>query len=241
MKQHLKSILLIQIIVFAAFGVFAKTSNIDSSGHKMVFASFNDTADATNSSKKSIKGSLISFKAAYESNAVDLHWKITPGNNYDHFDIERSLDGVNFENAGEVKVTGPANADYSFTDYVRPVVARKNDLYYRLKQVDENNKSSYSKLLIVRTYNSKSVAAVSVTPDPSVNDIEVNVQLKENSYIVMKITNDDGKELMRKSVHGTNGVNTFSLTGTSQLQHGVYSLEIIINSNERMTMKLVKS
>jgi len=67
------------------------------------------------------------------------------------------------------------------------------------------------------------------------------VQLNENSYIVMKVVNGSGAEIMRKSTRGNTGVNNFSLEGSSQLQTGVYFLEVIINSNERMMVKLVKS
>jgi hypothetical protein len=96
-------------------------------------------------------------------------------------------------------------------------------------------------VLIVRTYETKSVAAVTVTPDPTVNDIQVNVQLKENSFVVMKVTDNNGSEVMKKTAHGALGANNYNLEGTSRLQPGMYLLEVIINSNERLTMKLAKS
>jgi hypothetical protein len=40
---------------------------------------------------------------------------------------------------------------------------------------------------------------------------------------------------------GQNGANVFNIEGTDQLQPGLYQLEVIINSNERLTMKLAKS
>jgi hypothetical protein len=57
----------------------------------------------------------------------------------------------------------------------------------------------------------------------------------------MKVVNNAGVEIMRKSTRGNTGANSFSLEGSSQLATGVYFLEIIINSNERMMVKLVKS
>ena len=186
---------------------------------------------------------MVSFSAAYKSHAIGLRWITATGKSYDHFYIERSLDGTNFENIGEVKGNAASSGipEYAFTDYVKANVTRKNDLYYRIKQIDGSNQSSYSKLLIVRTYNSKSVTAVSVTPDPSINDILVNVQLKENSLVVMTVKDDNGSQIMRKVARAENGANSFSLDGTSKLQPGTYKLEVIINSNERMTMQLIKS
>ena len=188
------------------------------------------------------RSSLASFQANYRKNAVDINWNIASGNHSQLFEIERSMDGNTFEKCGEVKADASATIPgYVFTDKVRDGVARRNDLYYRLRQVDGSGKATYSKVLIVRTYESKSVTAVSVTPDPGVNDIQVNVQLKERSFVVMKVTDDSGSEIIKKSVVGGSGANTYNIEGTDQLQPGMYQLEVIINSNERLTMKLAKS
>ena len=90
-------------------------------------------------------------------------------------------------------------------------------------------------------YNTKSLASLSVTPDQNVNDILVNVQLKENSYVVMKITDNQGNQVLKKSERAENGLTTYKLDGSSQLEAGRYLLEIIVNSNERLTMQLEKS
>jgi hypothetical protein len=233
MEQYIKRILVVQAILFTTAGAFAMP---------LPYAK-NDTSVNSNkliSPKIILTEKLVSFNATYVRNAVDLHWNINAVNYSNHFDIERSVDGINFEKVGDAKQISSSN-EYSFEDNFKASLARNNDLYYRLKQTDANNKSVFSKVLIVRSYNSKSVEAISVTPDPSVNDIEVNVQLKQSSYVVMKVTNKEGNEIMRKSVEGDNGDNKYALAGTSKLQAGDYTLEIIVNSNERMTLHLIKS
>jgi hypothetical protein len=187
------------------------------------------------------RSSLASFQAMYRKNAVDINWNLAAGNHSELFEIERSMDGSSFEKVGEVRADASPAADYAFSDKVRDGVARRNDLYYRLRQIDGSGKSTYSKVLIVRTYESKSVTAVSVTPDPGVNDIQVNVQLKEKSFVVMKVSDDKGSEIIKKTAFGGSGANTYNIEGTDQLQPGTYQLEVIINSNERLTMKLAKS
>jgi len=190
----------------------------------------------------SAKNTLTSFQALYRKNAVDINWNTAADNHSNRFEVERSLDGNNFEKVGEVKAgaTAPLQ-EYVFTDKVHEGMARRNDLYYRLRQVDAVNRVTYSKVLIVRMYGSKNVTAVSVTPDPGVNDIQVNVQLKEKSFVVMKVSDANGSELIKKTVMGENGANMYNIEGTDQLQPGMYQLEVIINSNERLTMKLAKS
>jgi len=184
------------------------------------------------------RSTLTNFQALYRKNAVDINWNASADNHSAHYEVERSMDGTYFQKVGEVPAAGK---EYAFTDKVSDRTARGNDLYYRLRQVDEAGRVIYSKVLIVRTYGTKSVTAVSVTPDPVINDIQVNVQLKEKSFVMMKVTDNNGSEIIRKTAMGENGANTYDIEDTHQLQPGMYQLEVIINSNERLTMRLAKS
>ena len=183
------------------------------------------------------RSTLTNFQALYRKNAVDINWNASAGNQSILFEVERSMDGTYFQKVGEVTATGK---EYAFTDRVNDHKAKSNDLYYRLRQID-GSRVTYSKVLIVRTYGTKSVESVSVTPDPVINDIQVNVQLKEKSFVMMKVTDNNGSEIIRKTVMGQNGANTYNIEDTHQLQPGMYQLEVIINSNERLTMRLAKS
>jgi len=235
MEQYVKRILVTQSILLIALGAFALPL---SSGIK---TDTSVSSDKPLSAKIILSEKLVSFNATYSRNTVNLHWNINAVNYANHFDIERSIDGINFEKVGDAQQNTASSNEYYFEDNFKPSLARNNDLYYRLKQTDSYHKSVYSKVLVVRSFNSKSLEAISVTPDPSVNDIEVNVQLKQNAYVVMKVTNKAGDEIMRNSVAGNDGDNKYALKGTSKLQPGDYTLEIIVNSNERMVLHLIKS
>jgi hypothetical protein len=187
------------------------------------------------------KSTLVSFEALYSRKEVAINWNTASDNHSRVFEIERSLDGEYYKKVGEVKAEEAiAAGQYSFSDKMHEQ-ERKNDLYYRLRQVDGNNRVTYSKTLILRSYGTRSVTAVSVTPDPNVNDIQVNVQLKEKSFVMVRVMDDSGSELIKQSAMGDFGSNVYNIEGTSQLQPGTYQLEVIINSNERLTMKLAKS
>ncbi|MBS1946693.1 MAG: T9SS type A sorting domain-containing protein [Bacteroidetes bacterium] len=236
MRQHLKSILLAQaIIALATTAIFANINNKSAIFHPV-------KANAPDKEKKNmwLAEHLVSFNAEFSSRTVSLHWNLAGTRVGGHFNIERSIDGENFEKVGEVSANDIPARSYSFDDNIKASVARKNDLYYRLQQVERDN-ISYSKVLIVRMYETHSVASISVTPDPAINDIQVNVQLKENSFVVMKINDNSGNEVMKKTAKAGEGNNIFSLAGTSKLRPGNYKLEIIVNSNERMVMQLIKS
>lgn len=184
--------------------------------------------------------SLVDFKGAYKYNGnVELMWNTVKGNHTAKFELERSFDGRGWEKAGTVTSNPDVNV-YAYIDNVGKGTAHRRDLYYRLKQTNTDGNVLISRLLIVRVYNTKTLTMISVTPNPAQNDITANVQLNEDSYVSMRVLNSEGKSVIYKTVEGTAGLNTFTVNGSSQLQPGAYMLELIVNSKERMLVKLVK-
>jgi hypothetical protein len=190
-----------------------------------------------------VPAEISDLKASHYNNQVTLQWFTSSEINTDRFEIERSIDGVNFEKAGQVKALDKSSLKhgYVYDDRVSEKVSRKNDLYYRLKQVDANGKADYSKILLVRVFKTKTLQAVSVSPNPAVNDIRVHLQLNEPAYVAIKVRNINGDEVLRNSVKAFKGDNSFTMEGSEQLKKGVYMLEVIVNSNERMVVKLIKN
>lgn len=240
-------------VVLNSFGTFTFTPNAGFNGLTTSFTyivcdNFNLCSDVatvliTFQTQGSLPVTITDFGAVYANDLVNVRWVSTFELNNDRYEVERSTDGLSFKTVGTVKGMGNSSTkhEYQFNDDVSRNILNKNDLYYRLKQVDVDGKSSYTKILIVRVYRTKSLQSLSVTPNPTINDIKVNVQLNENAFIVVKVANSTGIEVMRRTTRGSNGTNSFRLEGTSRLQAGVYFLEVIVNSNERMMVKLIKN
>lgn len=187
--------------------------------------------------------SLSDFAGLYNDGGnVLLKWATAYEFDNDHFEIERSIDGRKWHTAGTIKSEGVSKKRkiYSFNDDVGKNTALKKDLYYRLKQVNNNGKVATSRLLVVRVLNTPTVKMVSVTPNPAKNDISVTAQLNESSYVAMKIINADGAIVMNKTSKADAGATNFILDGSSHLQPGAYTLDVTVNSKERMMVKLIK-
>ena len=187
---------------------------------------------------------LVDFSASIDDDRdVNIRWTTTFEQGTDRFEIERSLDGIEFKKIGEVKTEGNSQVrkEYAFDDRLSSSTLNKKDVYYRLRLVNLDNHSELSKVLVIRLVNTSSTKTIAVTPNPAKNDINVQVQLRENSYVVMKVTNNKGEEVARKSTRGGRGLNSFSMEGTSRLTAGVYILEVIVNSSERMITRLIKN
>lgn len=187
--------------------------------------------------------SLIDFRGAYQSNGtVLLSWTTNFETNSAFFDIERSTDGIKWSNVGRMINQGTSGNQnrYNFQDDAGKRIALKKDLYYRLKQVDQNGTVAVSRLLLVRVYNSAAVKMVSVSPNPAVNDIGVNIELNEAAMVSMKVRNSAGIEVLRKLVKTSSGRHYYQIEGSSAIPPGAYILELVINSRERLIVKLIK-
>ncbi|MCS4433432.1 T9SS type A sorting domain-containing protein [Aquiflexum gelatinilyticum] len=115
-----------------------------------------------------------------ESNTVRLNWVTTAEWENSHFEIERSVKGIeDFVQIGIVKGAGWSNeqADYSFEDKDYPMTGDK--LYYRIRQVDANGRHSYGKLMTVTPLSlHKSFSSWYLYPNPN-NGIKLMVRLGE--------------------------------------------------------------
>jgi hypothetical protein len=232
-----------RIIPYSIYLLLVVPASLFANAHHFSVAKLTDTSsnNAVNSKSLILRGNLSAFNAEYGKNYFELNWNTVAGN-FDRFEIERSLDGQKFETIGTVdsKAATASETRFSFRDHFRTSVAVNNDFYYRLKQIDANGNSVYSKVLIARMFNTRTLASLSVTPDPLANDILVNVQLHENSFVMMKVTDENGNLILKEGQKAENGANTYTLEGTHNLRPGMYTLEVTVNSKERMTMKLAK-
>jgi hypothetical protein len=105
---------------------------------------------------------LIEFTAAVNRSAVHLNWKTSLEFQSNHFEIERSINGIDFENVDQVKATGTSNEikQYSFID---KYPGYKN--HYRLKQVDADGKFTYSKIVFVKVEEVNPLAIAKISSD----------------------------------------------------------------------------
>ena len=96
---------------------------------------------------------LTTFTGNKIEKNVQLNWTTATEKNNSHFNIQRSNDGLNFENITKVMGKGNSSSinNYFYTDVNVP----NNNLYYRLQQVDVDGKSTLSAVILIK-YEKKS-------------------------------------------------------------------------------------
>jgi uncharacterized repeat protein (TIGR01451 family) len=158
------------------------------------------------------------------TNTVKVNWSTSMEANSNKFEIERSYDARLFTSIATVSAAGTSNTtkNYSITNDVATVASPI--VYYRLKQIDIDGKSIYSKVVSVKL--KKAVAAFVVSPNPFSSYVNVNVEATTNESAVIKILSMAGTELVTKNVQMVKGTNFISLDELSKLPVGNYILQV---------------
>ncbi|HEV3250711.1 MAG TPA: hypothetical protein VGZ71_07145 [Puia sp.] len=93
---------------------------------------------------------LVSFKARLKNNLVMLDWATPAQTNTSHFVIQRSLDGLDFNDDAIVFTdgTGSGLKKYSFSDNIKAIYSRQ--IFYRLKMVAMDERYRYSEVISLR-------------------------------------------------------------------------------------------
>ncbi len=140
---------------------------------------------------------LTAFSADYSNHTVEILWSTEQEINFDHFTIQRSNDGNNWQTIGDVHAKDEASAsnNYSFDD-ASPL---DNTNYYRLVMVDQNGKYSVSKIISVNT--NETTSQVSIFPNPVINST-VNVKLPSNEAAVVNVFTMEGRLLFATALKG---------------------------------------
>ena len=162
---------------------------------------------------------LLDFTAQKNSSYVLLKWYATFEASFRQYDVERSTDGISFNKIGEV--AGQNLANYFFTDNNLP----KNALvYYRLKMVDLDGRSRYSKVISIRLNNDPSDAVVYPNPTAGALHIKLYEPLQANSSL--EIADITGRIVKKQSVNA----NDLNINIDIQnLSAGRYFIKIINN------------
>ncbi len=164
---------------------------------------------------------LLYFKAEQLEETVLLEWATSIEENFDFFTVERSFDGLNFENIAEIQGAGNSQGEqyYSFTDYN----SLPGQLYYRLKATDFDGSFEYFDIVTVqfkRTGNSE----VTLYPNPALDgQVTVHLNYKPKGPASIIIYDQTGKKFMEHTLSSQKE----TLLLPPEMHSGVYLINIM--------------
>ncbi len=197
------------------------TSSTVSSFSPFTFGSTSNTINA-------LPVELLSFEAELNTNKeVDLSWQTASETNNDYFTIERSINGLDFEEIGIVDGAGNSTSLLAYASIdPRPMIGFN---YYRLKQTDYDGSFSYSD---VRVVNVDDVFdGLSVYPNPSKGALWVQSNMNNAS---IKLSDIMGAVLVEEQMH--NGIHHMDI---SDVPAGMYILQVEIEG-EYKSYRIIK-
>lgn len=176
---------------------------------------------------------FLSFDAFKNNQTVDVKWETISERNSSHFVVQRSADGKNFVPIGRVEAKGntTSTVKYLFVD-TKPVQGIN---YYRLLQVDLDNKETLTKVVSI-TFNGDG-ADLQVFPNPSSEGVAFNVILPASitgSDVEMRMTDALGRQMFYQRFRFEGGV----IQLPADFAKGLYTLTIA-TPKENYVRKLI--
>ncbi len=194
-------------------------------------AKYVECAALLNSASSILPVELTSFIGRPKIKTIDLLWVTASETDNDYFAIEKSSNGVDFEEITQVDGRGTTTSlnNYNWTDQ------SPNDgmNYYRLRQVDYNGDKSYSKIIVIEFQADRS--EIQIYPNPT--NKELNINLPENWDDETSIVIYDSYGKLIKSFTSSSGSLTVPV---DNIPVGYYRL-LAMNKSRILNTSFVRS
>ncbi|NOT50568.1 MAG: T9SS type A sorting domain-containing protein [Chitinophagaceae bacterium] len=167
------------------------------------------------------------LNGALNGNNVNLNWKTQTEINSKEFEIERSVDGVNFTQIGSKPAAGNSvfETNYSHLDPNMNV----NVYYYRVKLVDLDGRYGYSNIVTIRKSDIK---GVKVFQNPAVTDLKLEFTNMKGAYTI-SLYNMNGQEVAKQTAN-INSTTQYVSVNRNALPVGTYSVKITNADNSEV-------
>jgi len=173
------------------------------------------------------------LSANINSNNVELNWQIETEINTASYYIERSLNGKDFNTAGNV--AAKQQKKYSFTD----VFTAYNEVFYRIKALDRDGKITLSN--IIRLNNRKwNKASLIITNPIENNSFNINANNISKGNYTLNIYSTLGNIVYTTTIFNDGNSLTKSLILPNKLSSGVYRVELKNSTYQLTSSVLVK-
>ncbi|WP_133272692.1 T9SS type A sorting domain-containing protein [Hymenobacter radiodurans] len=178
---------------------------------------------------------LIDFQAHAAGRDALLSWATAQEQTNARFDIERSLDGLEFVVIGQRLGNGSTTQRQAYDFRDKNVGATPGTVYYRLRQVDTDGKVMLSEVKPV-TFIAQPAALLTLHPNPATDYAILDLSgLPQVSYSI-EIHGADGRMLTRFEAAG----GTPLRLATATYPVGTYMIRVV-NSNFHQLLKLIKN
>lgn len=181
---------------------------------------------------------FIEFTANRNGEHVNLKWVVTCEKVIDHFDIERSIDGISFAKIAEKAGPGASckATPFSYADNIL-LAGSANQYFYRITAITTNGFKKRSSFVLVRI---KMNSLLVLSPNPASTRVNISLTTAKESTADIVILDGTGRVVIKHLQLLRTGYNSFSVDGIERLANGVYNVRISVEGeiiNEKLVIK----
>lgn len=158
-----------------------------------------------------------------------LGWSTAFEEDSKFFFIERSIDGIYFENIGQLEAAGDSDEGeiYHFLD----VGVQNEKVLYRLKQTDIDGTSSLSDVVTMNKTIVNNFMVVRMNKTDVVNNFECTIDNTIAGMMTYEVNNLRGELIDTEDMILTVGLNNLKIN-TANLAAGIYKVKLKMNEEE---------
>lgn len=178
---------------------------------------------------------LTSFDAYYSNENVSISWETRSETNNQGFFIQRSSDGIIFEDIKFIPGAGNSNQtlNYLETDF-SPLTGTS---YYKLRQVDFDGAETFSEMKTIKTY-SQLTADLGLFPNPTDGAFHLVLANAGEEEVLVVLRDLNGKEFYSKVIVTSTDKHIEAIDLTGVLPSGIYTITAS-SKNELYSQKLI--
>ena len=174
---------------------------------------------------------FISVDASVTAKITLVKWNVATEENITEYIIQRSTNGIDFINVGEVKAQGLNQYQWNDNDNTDAVV------YYRIQAIETTGSNEYSSIVTVKRNNDTS--EMLITPNP-INNKTVNVQLRQLSKgaYTLQVISISGQIIVSRQIDITSNYTTQSISLPAAITQGDY-IVLLRGKNTSVSKKIM--
>ncbi|MEO8406696.1 MAG: hypothetical protein ABI480_18935, partial [Chitinophagaceae bacterium] len=145
--------------------------------------------------------SLLNFSGYKDGSSTQLRWSTATENNNSGFEVQHSTDGIHYTPIGFVGTQAPGGNSsgvltYSFTE--NNVTGKRQ--FYRLRQVDFDNRSKLSNVILINGDKPLTLAFDGLFPNPASTIANVLIATPDKDQVTLFLTDMAGRTIIQKEI-----------------------------------------
>lgn len=165
---------------------------------------------------------FVSIDARKVGSEVVIKWITANEVNHNKFEIEKSSNTVNWDVFASINASSFSKNEYTVTDN-KPF---DKISYYRIRQVDNDGKTTYSAILKVVTGKETELGLIKLSPNPVKSTAVLELDSDKEEIKKISLVNLSGKTVIAFNFKTTKGFNKLNLNNIDKLPKGLYNVVI---------------